>query len=192
LPIEKVLRFIEESTKFRYPETIDTNFSDFERAKRTPIEYAAPDYLLLQSVFWDAVLDILENLRRRDYMLLMDYLGIDCPYCGRVHRPPFLGDIADKHQLRDEQSVTNRFRKIVDGIRLELEKQGWLEGEHTPEVAESPPKDDGLNEIDRAVIDYAIKRWEKSGKLADFHMLFSNAKCSRNGLILEYLKLWIY
>jgi DNA-directed RNA polymerase specialized sigma subunit len=192
LPIEKVLRFIEESTKFRYPETIDTNFSDFERAKRTPIEYAAPDYLLLQNVFWEAVLDILENLRRRDYMLLTDYLGIDCPYCGRVHRPPFLGDIADKHQLRDEQSVTNRFRKIVNGIRVELERRGLIDGEHTPKAVEFPPKDDGMNETDRAVIDYAVKQREKSGKQAGFHMLFSEEKQTDKGLSLAFLKLWLY
>lgn len=47
--------------------------------------------------------------------------------CGRVHKAPPLADIADKHQLQDEQSVTNRFRKIVDGIRAELKKQGWID-----------------------------------------------------------------
>jgi hypothetical protein len=57
---------------------------------------------------------------------MMDRLGIHCPYYRRVHRPPFLGDIADKHQLRDEQSVSNRFRKIMDGIRAELERQGLI------------------------------------------------------------------
>jgi DNA-directed RNA polymerase specialized sigma subunit len=36
LPLAKILRLIEESERFRYPETIDTNFSDFDRAKQTP------------------------------------------------------------------------------------------------------------------------------------------------------------
>ncbi|GHU81774.1 hypothetical protein AGMMS50284_2690 [Clostridia bacterium] len=192
LPIERVLRFIEESIKFRYPETIDTNFSEFERAKRTPIEYAAPDYLLLKSIFWDALLDILEKLRRRDYMLLTDYLGIDCPYCGRVHKPPFLGDIADKHQLRDEQSVTNRFRKIVEGIRIELEKQGLIEGEHTPKQSEPLPKDDCLNEIDCAVIAYAVRKWRKSGEESVLHMMPRDEWGNDDRCVWEYLKLWLY
>jgi hypothetical protein len=128
LPLKRVLRLIEESEKFRYPETIDTNLSDFERAKRTPAEYSSPDYLVLQGMFWDAVFETLGGLRRRDYSLLLDVLGIDCPYCGRAHRKPFLGDIADKHQLRDEQSVTNRYNRIMDGIRAELERQGFIEG----------------------------------------------------------------
>jgi hypothetical protein len=140
LPFKRILRLTEESEKFRYPETLDTNLSDFERAKRTPTEYSAPDYLVLNNMFWNAVFDFLDGLRRRDYSPLMDVLGIDCPYCGRVHRAPFLGDIADKHQLRDEQSVTRRFNKIMDGIRAELEKQGFIEGKNTPQSRVTTPQ----------------------------------------------------
>ena len=105
-----------------------------------------------------------------------------------------LAYIADKHQLRDEQSVTNRYKKIYAGLREELEKQGWLEGKNTPQPAEPVEKETvELTELDSEIIDYTVRKWKESGRAAEFLMLFREAEGEEDEILaLEFLQLWLY
>lgn len=127
LSLKKVLGYIDDGKWFRYPESIESNISDFEHFKGTPDIYSPPEYIILRDIFMAVYLGSIENLRERDRQLFFDYLGIVNFARGWVidKKKIRLGDIADKHHLRDEQSITNRFRKIVAELRYELEKQGW-------------------------------------------------------------------
>lgn len=122
---DKIRTRLPEYEDFRYPKSLQTKKNTIIPEARNHNSYAPPDKMVIRQARYYAIIAELEKLRHKDYSLLMDYLGIDCPYCGQVYTPPQLSDIADKHQLRDEQSVTNRFRKIAEKLRDELRKQGW-------------------------------------------------------------------
>jgi hypothetical protein len=78
-------------------------------------------------MFYNTVVEEIDKLRHRDRKLLEDYLGIACLHGGRGKRKAPKADIADKLQLRDEQSVDSNYRRIIGGLRSELVKQGWIE-----------------------------------------------------------------
>ena len=71
-----------------------------------------------------------------------DYLGIVDFACGWVINENKIrhGDVADRHQLRDEQSITNHYHKIIAEVRVALEKQGWIEGNNTLRLTEPTKK----------------------------------------------------
>lgn len=98
-------------------------------AKLTPDDYSSPDYSVPHKLFMRAYIEQIGYLRERERQLLFDYLGIVDFNNGWVidENKIRLGNIADRHQLRDEQSVTNRFRKIIEDVRTELKKNGWIE-----------------------------------------------------------------
>lgn len=124
LSLKKVIGYIDDGKWFRYPESIGSSISDFELGKRTLDIHSSPEHIVLHDMFMATLLEAIENLRERDRQLLFDYLGIVDFSHGLVidESKIRLADIADKHQLRDEQSVTNRFNRIIDDIRAELEK----------------------------------------------------------------------
>ncbi len=128
ISLKRVLQYIEDGKWFRYPENIESNMSDFELGKRTLDMFSSPEHILVHNAFEKAYTDMAKALRLRDRELLFDYLGIiDFERGYVINRKKIrLGDIADKHQLRDEQSVTNRYKKITSELRAELEKQGWI------------------------------------------------------------------
>ncbi len=193
--LKHVLGYIEHGKWFRYPESIESNINDFVHAKLTPDSFASPDHIIPHKAFIQVYLKRIEDLRLRDKQLLFDYLGIVNHERGWVidKRKIRFGDIADKHQLRDEQSVTNRYRRIVANLREELERQGWLEGKHTPKLPEAAEKETPeLMELDREIIDYAIQKWKKSGLPAEIYMLFREVKTVDDKMIIEFLKLILY
>ena len=193
--LKRVLGYIDHGKWFRYPESIESNISDFVQAKLTPDEFASPEYVVLHKLFTEVYLAQVDDLRERDKRLLFDYLGIVDFNRGWVidKNKIRLADIADKHQLRDEQSVTNRFRKIVAALRAELEKQGWIGDAPTQEPTEPSEKDmPELTDLDHQIIDYAVRKWKESGKAAEFYMLFRDGKYVDERLILEFLKIWLY
>jgi len=150
--LKRILGYIEHGSWFKYPESIDSNISDFVRAKLTPDDFLSPEHVVLREMFNSACFEQVERLRERDKCLLYDYLGIVDFSCGWVIDKSKIryGDIADKHQLRNEQSVTNRYRKIIAEVRAGLEKQGWIEGRHTPKFTEPIEKSKlELTDLDR-------------------------------------------
>ena len=130
LPAEKVRRFVAEGEQFRFSESLNVDaansLNEYELAKRMASNYSSPEKIVPRAMFYDAIVEAIEKLRHRDRKLLEDYKGIACLYCGRVRRETPKADIADELQLRDEQSVENNYRRIIKGLRDELEKQGWI------------------------------------------------------------------
>jgi len=127
---EKIHNYIYMAEEFRFPVSLDEPFESEDRDAISVTEklhdtYPSPESIVIRCELYEAIIDEIEKLRFRDSKLLLDYLGIDCLYCGRVSEPKPIADIADEHQLRDEQSVTNRFRGICGRLRVELEKLGW-------------------------------------------------------------------
>lgn len=150
---------------------------------------------MLHDIFIATHLKFVENLRLRDKQLLYDYLGIVDFNRGWVIPKNKIryGDIADKYQLRDEQSVTNRFRKIAAGLMVELKKEGWIDGEHASKPADTTEKDKPeLTALDCEIISYAVHKWRESGLPAEMHMLFREVKVIDERMVLEFMRLWLY
>jgi DNA-directed RNA polymerase specialized sigma subunit len=124
--VKQTLGYIEAGKWFSNPESLEQSLSDFERAKRTPNDYDSPETVLLRREFELTYIQAVDALPLADRELLFDCLGIDSLVTGNI-KPKFpMGDIADKHQLRDEQSVSARLGKICRVLREELRKQGWI------------------------------------------------------------------
>lgn len=193
--LNRILGYIEQSKWFRYPESIESNISDFVQAKLTPDEFSSPDIIVPHEMFVQACLKLIENLWSRDRQLLYDYLGIvDFERGWMIPENKIrYGDIADKHQLRDEQSVTNRYKQIVAELRMQLEWYGWIYGENTPPLSKPAEKDIvNLTDLDLRIIYYAICKWCESKNTTEFHMLFRDTKVVDNKFVIEFLRLWLY
>lgn len=111
---------------FRYPGKLEPNTVDFEQAKLALDPYSNPADIVPRALLYDALVEQIEALRPRDRELLLDYLGIACLHCGQVQKRVPLSGLADKLQLRDEQSVARRVRKIAEELRKGLREQGWI------------------------------------------------------------------
>ena len=127
---EKIRSFIRMAEEFCFPVSLDEplkneNGEETSIAERLNDTYPSPESIVIRRAFYGAIVEEIEKLRFRDSKLLLEYLGFDCLYCGRVSKPKPITDIADEYRLRDEQSVANRFRSICKGLRLELQKLGW-------------------------------------------------------------------
>ena len=98
--------------------------------------------------------------------------------------------IAAHSQIGSVDAINKRFKQIIRRIKDELEKQGWVEGENTPKLSESPSKKIHVSKAAFETIAYAVRRWEQSGK-PDFNMIFNFAEEVDGRRVVEFLGLWV-
>jgi len=91
------------------------------------------------------------------------------------------------------QAVDENARRAVALLRIELEKSGWIEGKNTPKSLDATKADTHeLSDIDCGVIEYSIRRLQKFGNTAEFHILIKDEWASGRRVIRGFLKLWLY
>jgi DNA-directed RNA polymerase specialized sigma subunit len=134
-------KYINMAKQFRFPVNVDesTENQDSERLndyRQVADIYSSPERIVLNAMRYDDMVDELEKLPDEERQFVLDYLGIRCLYCGRIGDKKPLSELADDMQLRDNQSVTARFRKLIGILAVEMEKLGWIEGENTPKLTE--------------------------------------------------------
>ena len=184
---------------FRYSESLtggrcDNDGDYLQLIERIGDIYDSPEYIVLEKLFYEAIVAAVDKLPFKEKHIILGYYGLE-RYKNRFKEvaPLSKSDLAAHLHIGKVQSVDDNVRRAVKLLRTELEKQGWIEGEHTPKLYEPDEKDvPELADLDREIVNYAIKKWLKSGEMTEFHMLFSSEKYIGKRLILDFLKIWLY
>jgi DNA-directed RNA polymerase specialized sigma subunit len=195
---DKIHGYIHKGDLFAYSESLSGGQREGEDGYIPLIErigdiYGSPEYLVLKKLFIEAVIAAVDKLPFGDNKLLLGFLGLERRGDGLFEVEPMSKeDIAARLHIGKAQTVDNQFRRVVAALRTELEKRGWIEGENTPKSDRSAAKEDDLSDIDRAVIDYATRKWRESGESAAIHVLLRDEWVDEERFVREFLKLWLY
>lgn len=189
---------LQRGDMFLYSESFDDEHSDDEDyvplVERIGDIRSNPEYIVLKKILYAAITTTVDKLPYKENRVILSYCGLERlgDWFEEVE-PLSKEELAAYLHVGKAQAVDDNFRRALKALRTELEKQGWLEGEHTRKSFESTDKESQeLTDFDYAVIDYAVRKWQKSGKSAEFHMLYIDKTVNGGKLILEFLKLWLY
>ena len=180
---------------FRYSDSLTSGRRDgdddyLQLIERTGDIYDSPEYIVLEKLFYEAIVAAVDKLPFKEKHIILGYYGLE-RYKNRFKEvaPLSKPDLAAHLHIGKVQSVDDNARRAVKILRTVLEKQGWIEDKHTPELIKPAEKDKlKLTDLDSEIIDYAVRKWQKSGKAVEFHMLFRDRKYVDERLILEFLK----
>jgi DNA-directed RNA polymerase specialized sigma subunit len=195
---KKTREFLRYGELFRYSTSLDAVERDEDEGRIPLIErlgdiYQNPEYIVLKKLFCEAVAAVVDGLSYRDKRLFLNYIGLKRISDGFVDSDPLPKAIIAAHShIGSIEAVNERFKRVARQIKDELEKQGWIEGENTPKLSESAEKEDDLTDIDRDVVDYAVRKWQASGDYAAIHVLHRDEWVENEKLVREFLKLWLY
>ena len=193
----KVYEFLRYGELFRYSISLDAVEVDEEEG-RVPLAgrigdvFGNPEYIVLKKLFIEAIAAAVDALGYRDLRLFLHYVGLQRAGDGFADNEPLpKAMIAAQSQIGSVDAVNKRFKQIVRKIMGELEKQGWIEGENTPKLSESPSEKIRISRAAFETIAYAVRKWERSGK-SDFNMVFNFTEEVEGRVVLEHLGLWVY
>ena len=194
---KKVYEFLRYGELFRYSTSLNDVEVD-EDEGRAPLSecigdpFGNPEYIVLKRLFIEAIAAAVDTLGYRDLRLFLRYIGLRRVGDGFADDEPLSKTkIAAHSQIGSVDAVNKRFKQIIRKIKDELEKQGWVEGENTPKLSESPSEKIRINKATFETIAYAVRRREWSGKL-EFNMIFNCAEEVDGRMVLEFLGLWVY
>ena len=194
---KKVREFLRYGEYFRYSASLDAVEVDEEEG-RVPLAesignpFDNPEYIVLKKLFIEAIAAAVDALGYRDLRLFLHYIGLRRVGDGFADDEPSpKAMIAAYSQIGSVDGVNKRFKQIIRKIKDELETQGWIEGENTPKLSESPSEKIRISRAAFETITYAVRRWEQSGK-PDFNMIFNCAEEVDGRVVLEHLGLWVY
>jgi len=194
---KKVHEFLRYGELFRYSVSLNDVEVD-EEGGRVPLAerigdpFGNPEYIVLKKLFIEAIAAAVDALGYRDLRLFLHYIGLRRVGDGFADDEPLpKAMIAAHSQIGSVDAVNKRFKQLIRKITDELETQGWIEGENTPKLSESPSKKIRISRTAFETIAYAVRRWEQSGK-ADFNMIFNFAEEVDGRSMLEFLGLWVY
>ena len=126
--------------------------------------------------------------------MILDYYGLKrYENCFQDTEPLSKEILASRLHVGNVQAVDENARRAVALLRIELEKSGWIEGKNTPKSLDATKADTHeLSDIDCGVIEYSIRRLQKFGNTAEFHILIKDEWASGRRVIRGFLKLWLY
>jgi len=194
---KKAHEFLRYGESFRYSASLnDMEVDEYEG--RTPLSecigdpFGNPEYIVLKKLFIEAIATAVDALGYRDLRLFLHYIGLRRDGDGFADDEPLpKAMIAAHSQIGSVDAVNKRFKQIVCKIKDELERQGWVEGENTPKLSESPSEKIRISKAAFETIAYAVRKWEQSGK-PDYNMIFNFAEEVDGRMVEEFLGLWVY
>ena len=194
---KKVYEFLRYGELFRYSASLDAVEVDEEEgrvplAERIGDVFGNPEYIVLKKLFIEAIAAAVDALGYRDLRLFLAYVGLRRAGDGFADDEPLSKAMIAAHsQIGSVNAINKRFKQIVHRIKDELEKQGWVEGENTPKLSESPSEKIRISRAAFETIACAVRKWEKSCK-PNFNMIFNLAEDVDGRVVREFLGLWVY
>jgi DNA-directed RNA polymerase specialized sigma subunit len=197
---KQVYQHLQNSETFRNPMDIDSGSRNEDDgflplAEKIGDVSGNPETILLKRLLYEALIVEVDALPYKEYHLLLDYCGLKRyeDWFIDLNKPLAWEILAARLHVGTQEAVNENFRNAAAIVRKKLEEAHWFEGKHTPEfiskIFDAKPD---LTHIDCDVIEYAKRKWHKSGTTADFYMLFRNGCLKDGNFILQFLKLWIY
>ena len=113
---------------------------------------------MLEKLFFEALVIGVDDLPRKENRLILGYYGLARHENCFIEIEPIPKQIlAARLYIGKMQAVDDNIRRAATLLRTELEKQGWIEGKHTPKLIDSTEKDaPRLADLDREIVDYAV------------------------------------
>jgi len=171
----------------------DNDESNLQLIERIGDVYDNVERLVLDMLLYEAVVIAVDALPYKEKRLILDYYGLAQHGNRFIDVNPVNKEIiAARLHVGKSQSVDINVQQAVKLLRTELEKAGWIEGKNSSELTKPTGYLPKLDAVDIDVIEYAIRKWRTSGKVADFHILFQSDQMVGETLFLEILKVWLY
>jgi len=144
---EKAVRqHLQHGDMFQYSESLTGGYRDDEDGYMQLIErigdiYDSPEYLVLEKLFYEALVIAVDELPRKESRLICGYYGLERHENRFTEIEPIPKQIlAARLHIGKIQAVDDNVRRAVALLRTELKKQGWIEGKKTPMLVEAQEK----------------------------------------------------
>ena len=196
----QIYQHLQNSETFRNPMDIDSGSRNEDDgflplAEKIGDAGGNPETILLKRLLYEALIVEVDALPYKEYHLLLGYCGLKRyeDWFINLNKPLDWEILAARLHVGTQEAVNENFRSAAAIVRKKLEEAHWIEGKHTPDLIskefDTTPE---LTHIDSDVIEYAKRKWHKSGTAAEFHILFSQLRIEDEQIIQEFLRLWLY
>jgi len=196
----QIHQYLQNSEPFRNPMNIDSGSRNEDDgflplAEKIGDKKGNPETILLSKLLYEALIAEIDALPYKEYHLLLDYCGLKRykDWFMNLEKPLEWEILAARLHVGTQEAVNENFRSAAAIVRTKLEKEHWIEGEHTPKK-EKPTNEEKpeLTDHDREIIEYAVRKWRITSKSAEFHLLTHSEFDAGNMIVINFLKLWLY
>ena len=197
---KQIYQHLQNSETFRNQTNIDSGSRNEDDGFLPLVEKIGdagsnPETILLKRLLYEALIVEVDALPYKEYHLLLDYCGLKRyeDWFINLNKPLDWEILAARLHVGTQEAVNENFRSAAAIVRKKLEEAHWIEGKHTPMlVSKAYDATSDLTHIDCDVIEYAKCKWQQSGIVAEFHILFSQMQTEDKKIIQEFLRLWLY
>ena len=197
---EAVKQHLQYGEIFPRAEDINSGYKDdndensLQLIERIGDVYDNVERLVLNKMLYEALVAAVDLLPYKEKRLILDYYGLEMRENRFIDIDPIDKEtLAARLHVGKMQSVDKNVRRAISLLRTELEKSGWIEGKNTPKsIGATKDEIQELTDIDCGIIQYAICKWRKNSKTAEFHILIRDERVSGSKVIRDFIKLWLY
>lgn len=127
---------LHRGSMFFYSESFDEEHNEDEDyvplVERVGDIRSNPEYIVLKKMLYEAIAASVDELAYKDKRVILSYCGLERigEWFEEVEKMS-KEDLAGRLHVGGAQAVDDNFRRAIQALRVELKKQGWIEGKHT-------------------------------------------------------------